>query len=312
MRWLRRPKPCTSGGVHDGSSISVQWAAPGATRASIRIAYHRQYCPTRSAGEGGYPAHHSGTIVDVQVSPRVALPFRGWWPRIRQMPRVSRAGGGTMLFSQSRHTRWWVAIAAVAAMSSVAEDVEIPDVNLRWVIADTLGVDPDDPITTDQMATLTVLSKFGYYHIRDLTGLEHAIDLTSLAPPNASPTARRLAPAPTAPGLKRRGTALPCRSTAQTPGLALQRNQRPDAIDRFDRNDLAEPAGKRRLRLAAASPHFSPGAVMIAEDFGPVRVLATESIGAPDAARGTTVEGACARTGPKDPRGRGQLSPQSA
>ena len=40
------------------------------------------------------------------------------------------------------------------------------------------------------------------------------------------------------------------------------------------------------------------GAVMIAEDFGPVvhnghvRVLATESIA------GTTVEGACARTGP--------------
>ncbi len=45
-------------------------------------------------------------------------------------------------------------------------------------------------------------------------------------------------------------------------------------------------------------PHFSPGAVMIAEDFGPVvhnghvRVLATESIAGP------TVEGACARTGP--------------
>ena len=53
---------------------------------------------------------------------------------------------------------------------------------------------------------------------------------------------------------------------------------------------------------------------MIAEDFGPVRVLATESIA------GTTVEGARARTGPKDPRGsparsaggRGQRSPQSA
>ena len=64
------------------------------------------------------------------------------------------------------------------------------------------------------------------------------------------------------------------------------------------------------------SPHFSPGAVMIAEDFGPVvhnghvRVLATESIA------GTTVEGACARTarvytGTKDPRGRGQRSPPS-
>ena len=41
-----------------------------------------------------------------------------------------------------------------------------------------------------------------------------------------------------------------------------------------------------------SSPHFSPGAVMIAEDFGPVvhnghvRVLATESIAGP------TVEGA--------------------
>ena len=56
----------------------------------------------------------------------------------------------------------------------------------------------------------------------------------------------------------------------------------------------------------AASPHFSPGAVMIAEDFGRVRVLATESIAGP------TVEGACARTGPKDPRGRGQRSPYLA
>ena len=70
------------------------------------------------------------------------------------------------------------------------------------------------------------------------------------------------------------------------------------------------------------SPHFSPGAVMIAEDFGPVvhnghvRVLATESIAGP------TVEGACARTarvytarvhtGPKDPRGHGQRSLQPA
>ena len=39
---------------------------------------------------------------------------------------------------------------------------------------------------------------------------------------------------------------------------------------------------------------------MIAEDFGPVCVLATESIA------GTTVEVARAHTGPKDRRGRGQ------
>ena len=42
------------------------------------------------------------------------------------------------------------------------------------------------------------------------------------------------------------------------------------------------------------------------EDFGRVRVLATESIAGP------TVEGACARTRPKDPRGRGQRSPYLA
>ena len=42
------------------------------------------------------------------------------------------------------------------------------------------------------------------------------------------------------------------------------------------------------------------------EDFGRVRVLATESIAGP------TVEGACARPRPKDPRGRGQRSPYLA
>ena len=45
---------------------------------------------------------------------------------------------------------------------------------------------------------------------------------------------------------------------------------------------------------------------MIAEDFGRVRVLATESVAGP------TVEGACARARPKDPRGRGQRSPYLA
>ena len=63
-------------------------------------------------------------------------------------------------------------------------------------------------------------------------------------------------------------------------------------------------AGVVLLRLAglSASPHFSPVAAMIAEDFGSVCVLATESIAGP------TVEVACAHTGPKDRRGRGQRS----
>ena len=65
------------------------------------------------------------------------------------------------------------------------------------------------------------------------------------------------------------------------------------------RDELARFA---RHCATTASPHISPGAAMIAEDFGSVRVLATESIA------GTTVEVARARTGPKDPRGRGQRS----
>ena len=68
------------------------------------------------------------------------------------------------------------------------------------------------------------------------------------------------------------------------------------------------------------SPHFSPGAVMIAEEFGPVRTRSLERALATESIAGTTVEGARARTGPKDPRGsparsaggRGQRSPQSA
>ena len=51
-----------------------------------------------------------------------------------------------------------------------------------------------------------------------------------------------------------------------------------------------------------ASPHIAPRAAMIAPDFAPVRVLATGSIATP------MVEGACARTGAKDKRGRGQRS----
>ena len=49
-----------------------------------------------------------------------------------------------------------------------------------------------------------------------------------------------------------------------------------------------------QLHLAAtpcgsANPHFSPGGAMIAQDFRPQRVLATESVA------GTTFEGVCAR-----------------
>ena len=57
--------------------------------------------------------------------------------------------------------------------------VNIPDANLRAVIADALGKAPNAPITPDEMATLTELDARDQ-GIRDLTGLEFATNLTWL------------------------------------------------------------------------------------------------------------------------------------
>ena len=57
--------------------------------------------------------------------------------------------------------------------------VNIPDANLRAVIADALGKAPNEPITESEMATLTSLDARGQ-GIRDLTGLEFATNLTVL------------------------------------------------------------------------------------------------------------------------------------
>ena len=60
-----------------------------------------------------------------------------------------------------------------------ATHVAIPDANLRAVIADSLGKAGDAPITQAEMATLTHLAAPNK-NIRDLTGLEFAINLTEL------------------------------------------------------------------------------------------------------------------------------------
>ena len=57
--------------------------------------------------------------------------------------------------------------------------VNIPDANLRAVIADSLGKAPNAPITEGEMATLTSLEATDQ-GIRDLTGLEFATNLTGL------------------------------------------------------------------------------------------------------------------------------------
>ena len=67
----------------------------------------------------------------------------------------------------------------VLGQSAAAEDVEIPDENLRAVIEQALGKDSGEAITDDEMATLTYLSA-PYRDIADLTGLEFATNITRL------------------------------------------------------------------------------------------------------------------------------------
>ncbi|RKU12105.1 hypothetical protein C6501_11375 [Candidatus Poribacteria bacterium] len=58
-------------------------------------------------------------------------------------------------------------------------DIAIPDPNLRAVIVETLGKEDTVPITFQEMATLTTL-RASNKDIKDLTGLEHAINLEEL------------------------------------------------------------------------------------------------------------------------------------
>jgi PKD repeat protein len=61
----------------------------------------------------------------------------------------------------------------------VAIIVIMPDANLRAVVYATLGKNPIDPLTSDDMANLTTLIAPGL-GITDLTGLEWAVNLTTL------------------------------------------------------------------------------------------------------------------------------------
>ena len=62
---------------------------------------------------------------------------------------------------------------------SLPEVINIPDPNLRAVLEEALGKNPGDPITADNLATLIDLSAVER-NIVDLTGLEHATNLTNL------------------------------------------------------------------------------------------------------------------------------------
>ena len=57
------------------------------------------------------------------------------------------------------------------------EMVDIPDAALRKAVEEELGKDRDDPITSAEMATLRTLGASG---VRQLDGIEHAVNLSSL------------------------------------------------------------------------------------------------------------------------------------
>lgn len=64
-------------------------------------------------------------------------------------------------------------------LTATAQTVEIPDPSLRDYIEGVLNKAAGDPITVTEMATLTFLDPWGE-DISDLTGLDHAINLTHL------------------------------------------------------------------------------------------------------------------------------------
>ena len=72
-----------------------------------------------------------------------------------------------------------VLIAAMAVTTANAQEVHIPDANLAAVIRETLGLPAGAAITADAMRELTELNARGR-GIADLTGLEHAVNLTEL------------------------------------------------------------------------------------------------------------------------------------
>ena len=72
-----------------------------------------------------------------------------------------------------------VLIAALAVTTANAQEVHIPDENLANAIRETLNLPTNAVITADAMLDLTRLSLPGK-GITDLTGLEHAVNLTAL------------------------------------------------------------------------------------------------------------------------------------
>ena len=74
---------------------------------------------------------------------------------------------------------FFLLICLILPLAATAQVVNTPDPNLRAAIENALGKPAGAPITVDQMAALTRLEAPNA-NISDLTGLEHATNLTDL------------------------------------------------------------------------------------------------------------------------------------
>ena len=83
------------------------------------------------------------------------------------------------VFGRMFWTILWFSILFVFARVSNAQ-VEIPDPNLRAKIEAALGKNSGEPITVEEMRTLTHLEAHAA-NISDLSGLEHATNLEVLS-----------------------------------------------------------------------------------------------------------------------------------
>ena len=70
-------------------------------------------------------------------------------------------------------------LVCLLPLTATGQVVPIPDANLRAAVEKALGKNAGDPITADEMATLTELNARDA-SISDLTGLEHATNLIRL------------------------------------------------------------------------------------------------------------------------------------
>ena len=95
------------------------------------------------------------------------------------LTHTSNSKGDKCMKLHRFHFTFFLLICLLIPLTATAQPVDIPDPNLRAAIESALNKQAGDPITVEEMATLTRL-KARNANISNLTGLEHATNLTAL------------------------------------------------------------------------------------------------------------------------------------